>query len=1803
MPDKLNTLIRQASQAFERGDYEAVVDFCDQALAVAPKDSPDAAVARSLRRHAVEHELLQAIMAAEEWSKALPLLDEAAQKELTHNLSGGSLKEVRQGWEGARQEQANQQMNLLLEDGERLRAKGDLQGAIDKFGQASELPHLSEATRGNARERLQSAQEALNRQARFKKLHEEALQKQAQGDFPAALQAAQSALTEAPAERHTELRELMVQIEAQTARLGQIERLRQEAQGAGDDVFLAEEKLLAALNIAQELRLESLQNELDALIADAQAQIKQRKDQAYTKIGQGNKALRDQKWEQAEEHFNAAAALAPLDIIDGLVAQARAGKEAGDEVKNLVAAGKKAVAPREKFSNFLRARELAPDFPELDDLIEAARKELAAIWMAATHGEFDLGFETPDDLQDNINQLLAEVGEALGLPIAEERRRIFGRVAVRKLREYVETYAEPKIMDGEFAAAIKVYDDAAAMWYSSDLRQGSATRQRYEGEPLSKHIRREALEARLVIIADQKQLAVQAANIYPSLQANLQSGESALSESQYANARERFELVINDIASQPPDTRFALRGVESLAQHNLSTTLRHWAGQISAEVKGGLAKAAQLRDQGDEHLDEAFFKVDPLKQRSAEIRELRQRFEEVTPAIQHVGWGAPDYQQETEELYNQIILFRNSRAALAEAEAYMASGSYAEAKARFEVIALDTDWGQIAAERVKNLRQLQNLKAKVEKARNDREYHAALDGLGKIISLDGRGEWAKNLQRQLRPLADRRRDVETYLDQARAALDRRDWESAKAHIDKALHLEESYPPALKLQAEAQQGQVKKQAYQKARGDVVDVFNLANSLRDYEQAFDHAKTILDYDPDDRIGSNYHQLCERILDLGGRIRDAMTMKKWSEAEKLLAEAQPYHPDSNYFSSLGREIDQKLAEQLAYEQLLEAAQKALKAKDWATALLKAARASEKRKRVKEPQLIADQARVELLKTVQQTLGRDKTIDLENFNLGRVALEAIRTAEGAGELADEMALLDRARRLLDAQSAIERGDLERAQTTLSPIAEDDPGDIVVQSIYEQAQFAVFLNSGKEALAPPPKYKTAVDFLRKAVNLRTDDEEARRLKEEAELGYGLELFDQALRKGDLDEAGQAVRGLPQESPQVVDACNLLKLVDENHQDAVQKYAQPDHEAALEAVDGILTAVRAARKTFPPAEALRGEILENALERARESESNEDYEQALGYYRLCKEKGLDHIREAGRQQVEAIQNQLEQEFDNLLIRVQRAIVNPDITEPERGALEADFDTALRRLPERSTHHASEFFVSIKGLRPLIAEVDENLARVQNEKQKALVEAQTYEDASLHLQEMENFLEKARSVGVGQFVQRQEIRNLGRELSTHKSLRDETRRKWNEYQRAKVDLVSKPYQKLSHESLTNEQIEQIHGEGIKQCEKVLALNRTVKSLDEDNTYKVRNWPDIQKPDPLEKEYKELQRQKFELSQTANVLKESLKKYQDASEADRQAENVLKKPVQDDQFRVAVDLWEMAIEAYQDVATRLGNYADQSAPVNPLPYTRSLFSACRPLREACQNALKKAAKKRQEANDVHERLLEIRPDAVENYGSWRSQQSSSFAKWSTSARQYAEAAHEHYREIDQLNPYDQDAKSRVNELKKYAAAVKARRNRLLLAGVGGIMVVVIGLAFYLTLRPGGVLNAFTATPTASPTSTYTPFPTGTALPTYTSTPGPTATFTVTPIPPTATNTLPATPTPISCMVINSGWLREEPDSQSTGLTLLSSGTHYRVVNWFQDQNGDSWFKVLFNPGGDPESGYFPAKNFVATCKPDQ
>lgn len=1799
MPDQLNTLIQQANQAFERGDFDAVIEFSDQVQAEAPQDSAAAEQARVLRRHAVEHELLSEINAAADWETALPLLDQAKEKGLIHDLSGLSLDETRNKWQGVRQENANQFLNSLLEEGDRFREEGKLRDALEKYEQAAETSHASAKSIENAKERSQSTQETLNEQNRSQSLHQEALDKQEVGDFPAALNAAQRALSDAPEEKRDALRSLVRELEEQVAQVGKIEQLQWEAEQAGEDVLQAERKLQTALKIAETLALEDKQEQLDALLADVQSQRQERQKEAEDKIEAGKKALQNEEWREAIKHLKAAQTLAPLDEISALLARAQTGLDTGGEVQRLIRAGEVEAAPSQKLESFRQAKALAPDYPEIDKLIEAAEKDLAKIEMSATHGEIDLGFETPEELEDNIQSLLKTLGDK-AQKIVEERRRIFGRVAARKLSEFVETQAEPNLLNGDYDAAVQAYEEAIRMWDMAWLKEGSIVWQRYEGETYTEYTSREALKARLKIVANQKQQALQAKEVYPTLQENIQKGEAALEKEDYELARDHFNAALEEITSQPPDMAYALRGIKKRIQQNLSTALRRWGVQISADIKQDINKIIQWRDQGGEHLEKAFILATEITRRNEDVLAIKSEFMENTPAIQHSGWGAPDLQDEIQTLYDQIVTYRESRAALAEAEAYMVAGNYSEAEARFQVIDLDTHWGEIAANRMDNLKALRGLKAEVEKARNDGDYRSALDGLGKIISLDGRAEWAVDLQKQIRPLADRRRDADNYLDQAESAMKRGGWENALAHIRKALEKEDGYKRALELQGGARTGLERKQNFLLARAEVVETFNGANELADYERALDLADTILAYDPDDRIGKNYHDLSQQLIELGEKIRDAMLMETWSEAEKLVAEARAYHRESNYLSSVGREIDQKLAMQVKYEELLSTAKQAIEEEDWSTAFLKATRAAEKRPRVKEPRQVAAQARQELIAIVHSCLNREKTIEIEDFKHGRQAVEAIRAAEGDEDISEELGLLERARRLLDAQNAIERGDSKSAQNHLKPIIDKDPGDVVVQALFEQSKFAVLLDQGKQALAPPPKYEQANDALRQAVKIKPEDEEARRLKDEAALGYGLVLFNQGLRNENLEDASAALRSLPQDHPRVEEACTLLNLIIENEREARQKFSIPDHQAALEAVDTILNAVRASQTVYPPAETLRTEILNDAFERAKEADGNQDYEQALKYYRLCREKGQDHIREKARQRLETIENDLEQQFTALVIRVQQAVTNPDITEAERSQLETELDTALRRSSDRSTHHTNAYLQNLKGLQPLIAEVEKYLNRAKEEMDKALEEANTFDDASGHFLEAKNMLESARAVGIGQFVQRQACRDLGKKLSKHARIRKETLTKWNAYQKAKDELEQATVPKLSHQALTSNLIEEIHEQGIKHCDNVLALNRQVKQLDPDNTYKVRNWPDRSQQDPLEKEAIELQRQKDELNQTAITLKEALKTLRQAIEANQVAEEMMDKPSHDRDFQSAVDHWDDAIESYDQTISRLKDFKEHNRPVNPLIYTQTLYRVFRPLREHCEHMLTEVKQQRKQAEKMYEELSTIRPDARENYLLWESHQSG-LAKWSSTAKKAAEAAREHYQDIDRLNPYDQNAKSRLKTLNEYSSDYRSFVMRLALFVAAGIGVCIIGIATIFTLRPGGVLNPYTATPTATVTSTYTPAPTGTALPTHTSTPGPSPTFTLTPLPPTPTETLPATSTPILCTVLTSGWLREKPDFDSTGLTLLSSGTDYRVIDAQQDQDGELWYEVLFNPGGRPDRGYFPANRFSSSCTP--
>lgn len=1785
---EIQNLIQNANEAYNLGDYDTVITLCDQVLMDAKLGSADAVEAELLGRHAREHELLEQISLATEPQEILELLEEADQLSLVFDLQRLPLSEVRQRAKNAMGQMASAQLRKLAERGDLLAGEGKWLDAADFYRQASEVKLANPELIQDSSARMQEALKNEQRQRDFEDLLSQARSLQDAGKFDDALKAVQQALSFQP--EQTEAVELLSALDAQRIELHRLEELVIEARRASTAGNLtdAQNRFTSALELAQKLKLNEQVIQLEQQLDQIRQQIGDRDREVQAMITKAQKVLAIGMLGEAIRQLSAAHSRAPdNNEVTLLLEKTREQEGTLNTFQRLKAEGKQETNLSLKLGKFFEANLLVPDDEELVELILAAQVQIAAEAMAATFGEVDLGFDTPEEVEDGkkdaegriliegVRSIVEKVGPDKAAPIVNRYRSTFGRIATRKLSDYVMRYADPLIKQGRFVEAMEVYDDAINKWDVGWVRSPTIIWDRVVGDPIIRTIKCESLDVRLKIVGEQRLHAQEAIEVYPQIQTYQQLGDAQQTAGRFENAVQNYEEALKVISGQPNQIRRTLLGVEQSIMSSLSIVLRRWAQELSRQVLEGISEAERLNNLNQ--LDEAETQANRTKQNAQRVQELSLRFKQVTPEEQQSAWIADSYLEKANLTYDQVVRHEKDFHALKAGDRAFNLGDYTEAEGQYHKV---TEWGKTEAmERLALIPALRSLKSGAEQDVINQDFAGILSKVGQVFEKDGRCQWAVDLERQTRPLWEARRSAETYLAQATTAIHpadggRPNYDVALRYLDEANKILDNTgrrdAPTLekivKLKTEAEAGHVLRQEAITARQKMMSAFTQGKTWDDYTEITNQATIVLQDNPADGLAIDLKKRAETILALKNPDKETsfealMQLRQWDKALEQIQKVKPAHQTSALLSDLEFEISQKQSEDLRYDALLLSAREAVSKPDWGEALIYSKRASEQRPSEAEPLNLVKESKKHLLTTIKDKLALANRLDITSLAEAEQAAQALRRAEGEDGIKDVAWLLDRARLIERAQQRIAVGDVETAETLLQDLAEkpENTGDSELQEIYRRAQFEVNLKRGKTALNPPPNFKTAVGALQICDGLQPGNAEVLRLLRQARQEYSLQQYHEFLLKGELTSARAALRELDQDAFAVKDAQELLGFIDSKMKEAGKYIEGVELEEAIKSLDAVL----ARQMRYPPALKLRDKVLQDALRRAQAAENRGiDLGPALMWYGLARDNGLDEVHKAGFDGVLRVNQRLEQQFADLLIRVKRGLNDPDQTEELRADLENELTIAQKSAPDKQPKTVTEYLESLHNQRVAIAEIDELQKKISEELRLA-ENATSYDDASPHYKEAENLLEHASSFSI--YSNRTSIRELRQRLNQHKNKREVTKSTTDSYQAAITKIGSKSEYKndLKIADITPEDITKIQDETNRRLGDALRLNREIIRLDPENQYQLRNWPDptVRDSDSLEIEQKQLEEQKEAVNQISVKLQESIHLFQDAKSLEQHAKDSYETFTKDETLCEAVANWKIASEKYHTVVEGKN---DLAIPADPIPQITRLLYLSNSLTNECRKSEQLVERDRQAAEAKLDRLTTLRINANNSLYEAENNQHA------------AESALGYFKQIQEENPRDSQAKNEIPRIYRLINQFKQNKRKLGYSGVGLIIILcLLGLA-WVSLRPGGFFNPPTPTPTLIPTSTRTQLPTLTPTPI---TPTVTITPTMTATPETPTPTIPPLPQQI-CNVTQSGWIRENPTNNSTGLLQVRAGDEVTIKDSVQNPQGETWYKVVTN-----------------------
>ncbi len=1836
MPETMDLTdqLQRANTLFDQGEFQQALDVCDQVIENAPRGSELVAEADELRSHAVEHELLEAISAANDWQTAIPLIQQALdEKKLRYDLERYDLRARLEQWEARRGEDADQRVMAALEDGRDLRSQKDYAAAAQSCEQAASIEYASAGVRQQAETARKDNEKILQRQAEYHELLKLAVERQQAGEFDEALKAAAAAAIRFP-ESPEEAEDLLLVLETQVEKAGETLRLRGDAEEDAKTSHFARalENLATAIEVAQELNWATQIGELERLRQDIQEKQTQQQRAVQTRVKEAQAAIRGGRWADAERLIDEIAGLEPdnADLPD-LRAQALQGEETRQRISRIRNEAAAFKNPFDRLTKYREALSLAPEDADILQAVEAARQQAAAEAMAATVFELDLGFDTPGAADMAAGKMTEELKGDLGQTVADSIRESFGHIAAHKLRDFISHHAIPLSRAGRFSEALERYDEAITKWRDERAWVLSTQKiwKREAGPPLITDLRRRAVEARLTIVERQREMTRRAQEAYAAIEPDQQAGDANLNSYKYPQARGNYDAALQEIARQESGVQAALAGVKETLQARLERVLRLWARQIDQDVQNNLREAERRRGLGD--LDKAFQCAYAALEGSRLLNELRQRFEQITPEWQRLTWAAGDHGPQVEALYQQIEKLRRDHDLLLQAHKAIEGGDYGEAESLYKSVTADGPWSKEVAERLSKLPRLIELKTAYEQACDRRDYAAALGSLSEIIGQDGRSRWAKTDQEKLRPEVEKREKAAQYVARAREAIRKGDetrsatqYSNALAYLAAALQQSPDHPEASDLQIEAARKLEERQALAQARDDMLAAYHRGERREDYEAALEHAARVLADDPADGGAKRIQLEAQAILHFAdAEIAPKMESHDWPAAQSILEEARRKYPRSPYLGALRAEVVKRLAEQTSYDDLIAQAEAAEQTQSWDVMLVKASQALCKLPSKESPRRLAQDARVQLVHRIKDRLNPAREMQETALGEAEIAAEALQNAVAEltlndvelEELSEEErpalhlrlteaqdsskqveADLDRARRIVRGRDYLKKKHIDLANRELKTLAEKRPGDREVRLLFEKVLLAEKRREAEGILDAKTQYAAAIPLLEEALALIPPEDEAQCAEVDAKLASarleaGLKACEEALNAGKpVGEARAALRNLPAGEKRVAALIETLGAIERYLVEADHQFSHVYLPEALDAVDAALQH----RKGYAPSETRRAEILDQALQRADKAAENGDYRSALKYYGLAREKGEGETYTRAAAGEKAVNNLLESLFRDKLNDASRALENNDLTEPERFRLETELNDLSKKDPERQKSTVATYLDALKERRKSILDAGTYLDNARKELDAALL-SESFGMATPLFEQAKNYLDRA--TNVTPIAQRTRTGQMWDELNKHTRLRNETSGKTGEYATAMQVLMNPPDQRapLAVEYATPKDVTDISDATRRRLQTAYNLNRKLLELDPQNIYLLRNWPERNNPnrDPLAIDLTFIETQQSAQQPVSEALPRALGLRMQARQHLEEAVKTRKEAVSDKEIQDAINLWEQAAQEYEG-AIRQVEPLKTSADL--VPSLRRLYDLCGPVMDECKSARASAESQGQSAREMLSELYTLREDADENYAR---------SDFDPKAAQIALGL---YEQILSRNPLDHDARARKLELGRKIGRQRAgaQRNGALL-GFGVVLALLAILGFF-TFRPGGVSNPYTPTPTVTATASSTPRPTATV--TLTSTPTPTSTWTPTPTP-TVTPTPWLSPTPWVCTVIRKSWGFDSVAYENS--TFLGKWIWEYPVGWpveiqeiVTDVKGKLWFKVP-NASADAYSIrknpylYLPTEAFADACFP--
>jgi tetratricopeptide (TPR) repeat protein len=1688
----------------------------------------------------------------------LSLVQEALEQNLAVDLDDQPLEERLEQLESKRQRQADARVAELLQQSTTALEQDDLDEARRWLDEAKAVTGTSDEMGDEIRQQARRLEDVADHHKEASEYAELARVCMQEADYEEASRFAKKALEHW--KTNEDIAALMEEAEQRVAGQQQANDLLKEAAQALDAGRLDEVGQLyaQAQELAEELGLTTLVERADSGREKVAAAIKERTQRVDDLVKEGQDALEEDEIKKAVAAFEEAYGLDPSDErVNKLLSQARRGLHEQQRIEQLKQIAESNLSDKDyerALKHLKRALELNPDDADLAARIgevESARDE-AGLWRTTRKtGVFP--WKTPQELNDDRPRL----EELLRFEEVRAFQRLFG-ASTSKLIAYLRR-AEVHIEHGDFDQAVLVFGEAIEQW-SSYLEEEKIR----GGENIP------ALRNRLAIAEQQRDHIQQAGIEYTLMASRIEQADRSLEQGEYEDAVREYRDVLDDWENLSSNVRYWLGdqrdspgdgqvvGIINRLRTGLVTAARRYAREQEVLLADWYRQAEASFKVG--RLDEAYKLVqtdaDPVVTRLEEFKKLHDRF---AVPDQAAGWTTTLWWESFTPLSKRIEKAVKLRDLLDTAEENLNSGNLPRARSDFrEVLDIESD-NRRAKTGLKRVESLEPLLESYNRAQGEGQVEDEWKALLKIEKIIPQSKWVKARKEELPPALRKWREAKRQIEEAERLV-----KFSEPDFEHIRRLAESAQSAFPARADqvlqiVQQEESKIERINETRRQAEDAFKQG----EFEKALRLAKEVLESHRSDAITESIRKKAQRGLDLEREAASLLAGGDYDATQRKLEEVRllpGLEMPSDYHRKLLRQARTKAVKGRKLDDLVQEMHEAVEENEWINVLIKAHQIREKSPGHEEAREAFHDAVRELEEEADTCLDRRGDGDLQR---ARTILQTLKDYEvddaDVRMLAPKLGWVSRLRH---AQILLELSLPDKLKLAVRDLEElrKEWDDAEVRELYVEARCRQLFYQARieERRARGEKryehLRKAVEALKEVVDLKTGDglqpdpqtvKSLKRLQVEATLAEADEL----VQDGGLDAAEDRLCSILEEDKRVTKRLDRIQEI-RKKMGAAKKLRRRDRiSKAVAELDAILEL----QPGFEPAQDVRQEIVDELLRRGEVAEESGELWKAKSAYET-----LEKIAPAQPTNLARVRRELRKQKRKLINRASRALDNPDLELPTCELLIDELD----RIPEAEHSLTSkENLKALESYRRDILNLKDHLAKARSWLDEAHLDGQYVR--------VKNELEQAIVVN-SIFGQRRSVIDLRSQKETHKRIRAVVRDKMREYDEHWQEIQETP-PALSGGS--SETVRQFIAEGEEDLKAALATNRELKGLDADNLYRLRDWMDPDREDPLKEEHRQLESYQENLTTIGKALRDGLTGGAAARTKAEEAAETYEQRETEQNYERAIELWKEAVCSYKAALEHL------SVALNTSPQTpraRVLVEEAEKIKQQLEEQLENADENVRAKQQELDQIRQLRQEARQFYNNWEKQE-----------------ALDLHKEILETNPRDPDAQEEVIRIKKEIRE-EAATQRWPYYALGGLGAGLIGFliwffGFGASFPEANVELTFTPTPTQviathAPTSTSTPEP---PTPTSTHTPRATPTPTVTPRP---------TATPVVCTMRYNGWVREEPSDGSIGLALLKAGQQVEVVDFVNNPEG-RWYQL---EGFMPE-GYTRVENVDCPSTP--